>query len=175
MSENPDSMDDPPLSGGGMPSPKSGEPWFCWNFDHKLDTQKRVQFPANWRPENPDTRFVLVLWPHPHMKPVREFGFIMGFTMRQFGEMLEKLEAKGPGNRQAAALKRKIFHNAFELGVDPAGRLCLPPKMATQVDLDKEAHFVGAGGHFEIWDPESFKACSQAEDAIADEGYESLG
>jgi len=47
--------------------------------------------------------------------------------------------------------------------------------MATQVGLDKEAHFVGAGGHFEIWDPESFKACSQAEDAIADEGYESLG
>lgn len=162
---------------GGVLSTKAAEQRFTWNFDHKLDGQKRVQFPASWRLPNPEAaeaRYTLVLWPHPHLQPEREFGFIMGLTPKQFEAMLAKMEVEGLGNRQAAALRRRIFHNSFDLAIDPAGRLCLPPKMAAQVGLDKDAHFVGAGGHFEIWDPATFEKCTKADDGIAAEAYERL-
>ena len=160
-------------SGGGLPSTKPGEQRFTWNFDHKMDGQKRVQFPADWRPQGDvsESRYTLVLWPHPHLKAEREFAFIMGLIPQQFEGLLKKIEAKGLGNHQVAALRRKIFHNSFELSLDPAGRLCLPPKMAAQIGLDKEVHFVGAGGHFEIWEPAAFEICTKAEANLADEAY----
>ncbi len=152
----------------------SGEQRFTWNFDHKLDGQKRVQFPANWRPQDPETKYMLVMMPHSHMQSEREFAYVMGLTRRQFEAMLERMDRQNLGNRQAGAVRRKLFHNTFELSVDPAGRLCLPPKMAAQTGLDKEAHFVGAGTHFEIWDPAIFEKCTKADDALAAEGYENM-
>ena len=164
-----------PSAGGSVSaSSSSTEQRFTWNFDHKLDGQKRVQFPANWRPQDPETRYTLVLWPHPHLQPEREFAYILGLTKKQFDAMLDKMERQSLGNRQVGALRRKIFHNSFELPIDPAGRLCLPPKMAAQIGLDKEAHFVGAGSHFEIWDPTTFEKCTKADDALAAEAYENL-
>ena len=174
MSDSPDNVNEISPASGASPSTKSAEQRFTWNFDHKLDGQKRVQFPAKWSPPDPETRYTLVLWPHPHLQPEREFAYIMGLTPKQFDAMLDKMERQSLGNRQVAALRRKIFHNSFELAVDPAGRLCLPPKMAAQIGLDKEAHFVGAGGHFEIWDPATFEKCSKADDSLAAEAYENL-
>jgi MraZ protein len=163
-----------PSPDGGGPSTKAADQRFTWNFDHKMDGQKRVQFPAVWRPSEAEPRYTLVLWPHPHLQPEREFACIMGLTPKQFEAMQEKMESNGLGNRQVAALRRKIFHNSFELTLDPAGRLCLPPKMAAQIGLDKDVHFVGAGGHFELWDPELFEKCSKADEALAAAAYETL-
>jgi division/cell wall cluster transcriptional repressor MraZ len=176
MSDSANNAIGAPSSDGSLPPVKPGEQRFTWNFDHKMDGQKRVQFPAVWRPqgEASEARYTLVLWPHPHVQPEKEFAFIMGLTPKQFEAMLAKMEANGLGNRSVAALRRKIFHNSFELSLDPAGRLCLPPKMAAQVGLDKDVHFVGAGGHFEIWEPSLFEKCTKADDNLAAEAYETL-
>ncbi len=152
----------------------AGEQRFTWNFDHRLDAQKRVQFPAVWRPADPATRFILILWPHPQLKGETEFGFIKGLTQRRFDRLVEQVANLGLGDTKAAALRRKLFHNSIDLDLDPAGRLCLPPKMASQIGLDKTVHFSGAGDHFELWDPETFKRCSRADDPIASEAYETL-
>jgi MraZ protein len=117
---------------------------------------------------------MLVLWPHDKVKPEREFGFIKGLTMRQFDLMMEKLEAKRAGGKDVGAARRKIYGNSCEISVDPAGRLCLPPKFAAKIGLGTEARFVGAGSHFEIWDPAIFKTCTEAECDLADEGYDDL-
>ena len=151
-----------------------GEPRFTWNFDHRLDTQKRVQFPAAWRSSDPSTRYVLILWPHPQLKGETEFGFIKGLTQRRFSRLVEQVANLGLGDSKAAALRRKLFHNSIDLELDPAHRLCLPPKMASQIGLDKMVHFSGAGDHFELWDPEIFTRCSRADDPIASEAYETL-
>ena len=157
-----------------MLSAKPVEPRFTSTFEPKLDAQKRAQFPVPWRPADPDTKFMLVLWPHEKVKPEREFGFIKGLTMRQFEVMMEKLEAKRAGGKDVGASRRKIYGNSTEVTVDPAGRLCLPPKYAAKIGLESEARFVGAGSHFEVWAPEVFKICTEAESDLADEGYDDL-
>lgn len=151
-----------------------GEPRFTWNFDHRLDPQKRVQFPAVWRPSEPATRFVLILWPHRHLKGETEFAFIKGLTPRRFSRLMDQVATLGLGDTKAAALSRKLFHNSIELDLDPAGRLCLPPKMASQIGLDKVVHFAGAGKHFELWEPETYVRCARADDEIAADAYETL-
>lgn len=174
MSELADNANASLPQGGNLLSAKLVEPRFTSTFEPKLDTQKRAQFPVPWRPADPGTTFMLVLWPHDKVKPEKEFGFIKGLTMRQFDVMMDKLEAKRAGGKDVGAARRKIYGNASEITVDPAGRLCLPPKFAAKIGLGTEARFVGAGSHFEIWDPAIFKTCTEAESDLADEGYDDL-
>jgi DNA-binding transcriptional regulator/RsmH inhibitor MraZ len=155
-------------------SPSSGAvggsvPSFTWRHAHKLDGQKRVTFPSDWRPGSPEVCFTLVLWPHPHSG--RKFGFINGLTPQRFQALQAKLDQAGQGDQKAGALRRAIFANSISLPLDPAGRLCVPPRMADEIGLTKDVLFVGAGGEFQIWDPATFQKCTDAEAALAADAY----
>lgn len=150
------------------------EPLFTWNFDHRMDPQKRVQFPAAWRSAAIGTRFVMVLWPHHQVAPESEFALIKGLPPKRYRQWVAQVSKMGIGNPKVAAFRRRLFHSSIELELDPAGRLCLPPKMATAIGLSKEVHFVGAGDHFELWDHAAFVRCTRADGGVALEAYETL-
>ena len=145
------------------------EPNFEWRHVHRLDAQGRVQFPASWRPAmSGDTKFTLVIWQHQTTKR----KYIMGLTQKPYQRLASQLEAMGLGDPRASALRRRVLGNALTLSLDPAGRVCLPPDMVKDASLLKDVQFVGGGkGHFQVWDPETFKQCCDAEEAVADEAY----
>ena len=150
------------------------EPWFTWNFEHRLDPQKRVQFPAVWRTSEAMSRFMLILWPHPHLKGQREFAFIKGILPSKFRSLVEQMASRPVGDDDASATRRRLVSTSLQIDLDPAGRLCLPPRMASEVGLAKDVLFVGNGDHFELWNKEIFEQCSLADKEVAIGAYKSL-
>lgn len=138
---------------------------FTWRHVHKLDAQKRVSFPAEWRPLDPNLAFTLVLWGHPNAG--RKFAFIKGLPQPRFRQLLARVDSGTHGDNELNAMRRRLFSNAVILKLDPAGRLCLPPQMASEAMLSKDVIFAGAGGEFEIWDPELYQKCVDAEETQA--------
>lgn len=159
----------PEPGGGGAPEERL-ELW--WQYTHRVDTQKRTQFPAEWRKFTKQP-FMLVLWPH-EAAPTQEFAFIKAMPKRKFDRMLDRLAKAGLGNKQAALIRRKILPNSCPLQIDQAGRLCLPPVMAGKVKIDKEVFFAGVGDHIELWNPESYGACTNAEGGDLQAAMENL-
>ena len=154
------------------PTPGVDRTSFTWRHTHKLDAQKRVAFPAIWRPKDPECEFTLTLWPHLHSG--RKHGFILGMLPERFRKLEDKLAAGGLGDDRTGTLRRAIFANCTSMRLDPAGRLCLPADMADAIGLQKEVLFAGGGADFEIWDPTTYQRCEQAEAATAAEAYKLL-
>lgn len=162
----------PESADSGVGSLEGALPAFTWQYSYKLDSQKRVFFPSEWKGGEEKALFTLVLWPHPGAE--RKFGYINGLTQRRFQEMLLKLEKSGLGDAKAGALRRALFGNSHTLPLDQAGRLVLPARMADAIGLQKEVLFVGAGSEFQIWDPAIYEKCTTAEAALAADAYSQL-
>lgn len=62
-------------------------------------------------------------------------------------------EALGRAPEEHHARARRTFGLVEEADYDEAGRLTLPPLARRRGGLGREILFVGAGSHFEIWDP----------------------
>lgn len=151
---------------------EGGLPAFTWQYTYKLDSQKRVAFPSEWRPADPKTLFTLVLWPH--QGAGRNHAYVYGLSQRRFQELLAKLEKAGMGDARAGALRRAIFGNSTTMPLDASGRLVLPVRMADAIGLNKEVLFVGTGADFEIWDPGLYEKCTLSEAALAADAYTTL-
>ena len=147
-------------------------PAFTWQYTYKLDAQKRVAFPNEWRPADPKTLFTLVLWPH--RAAGRNHAYVYGLSQRRFQDLLSKLEKAGMGDARAGALRRAIFGNSTTMALDASGRLVLPVRMADAIGLQKEVLFVGTGADFEIWDPSLHEICTRAESDLAADAYTQL-
>jgi MraZ protein len=50
-------------------------------------------------------------------------------------------------------LRRLILSNAYQVDVDKAGRILIPPTSRNFLGLEGEAIVVGQGEYFEIWLP----------------------
>ena len=62
-------------------------------------------------------------------------------------------EALGRPVHDHHARARRTFGMVEEATYDEAGRLTLPPLARRRGGLDRAILFIGAGSHFEIWDP----------------------
>ena len=62
-------------------------------------------------------------------------------------------EALGRAPEEHHARARRTFGLVEEASYDEAGRLTLPPLARRRGGLGRQILFVGAGTHFEIWDP----------------------
>ena len=53
---------------------------------------------------------------------------------------------------------QRLFHGqSFPTSVDETGRLVLPSKLRSKIDLDNEAFFIAAGDTFQIWKPDTYE------------------
>ncbi len=54
-----------------------------------------------------------------------------------------------------------ILESAHALPFDPEGRVVLPAELLEHAGISGEAMFVGRGGRFQVWDPETYRAHSK--------------
>ena len=53
---------------------------------------------------------------------------------------------------------QRLFHGqSYPTTVDETGRLVLPLKLRTKIDLEAEVFFIAAGDTFQIWKTETYK------------------
>lgn len=126
---------------------------------HKVDTKGRVSIPATFRRvlEAGDPN-----WQSGHCPElVIVYGdhrrkFLECYTMDAIDEVDRKIDALPRGSMKRKALQRMFHGQSLPTTVDETGRLVLPAKMRTKIDLENEAFFIAAGDTFQIWKPETY-------------------
>lgn len=116
---------------------------FLGQYQHSLDEKGRLTIPARFRELLNKGAFITQ-------------GFdknLMVMTQEAFEQVLEKITSISLTDPNGRLLRRLILSNAYQVDVDKAGRILIPPASRNFLALEGEAIVVGQGEYFEIWLP----------------------
>jgi MraZ protein len=146
-------------------------PWerrlaFRGHYEHSLDVKNRLSIPARFRAAfssgvvlAKDPEPCVAVWtPDTHEEIIR----------RALGDL-------NPMGAQYRTLSRFYQGNSFEVELDAAGRVTLPPPLLAHAGVDREVVVVGVGDHLEVWSRERWQRQQEALDAEIKEVTERLG
>lgn len=124
---------------------------FGGSFTHKLDEVGRFIVPRKFR-YSLGERFVVT----------RGLGCLLVLTTEQFGDLSRQTQGLGDlftglFNPEIGKLRRHIFSEMIETGVDGQGRVQLTQELRDSAGIDKELVIFGAGDWLEIWSAERWK------------------
>lgn len=124
---------------------------FTGEFKHTIDAKGRVSVPSDMRDalrSLDDDKFVVTqgvgdacLWVLP---------------MSAWKELTDIIKKKGLGGRALTRLRRKLFTNAKNSGLDKVGRISLTEQAIEYAGLGKDVVFAGVGTHIELWAPDQW-------------------
>lgn len=121
---------------------------FLGAYDHAIDDRGRLALPKKIRLEISGSELVLAR------------GFekcILVYTRtdweRETGKELELPISDSRGRE----IKRYLFSGAELVEIDRVGRILLPQLLQDYAGIKKEVAVLGAGDHFELWDPKSWR------------------
>lgn len=132
---------------------------FRGESQHKVDAKGRVSIPAsfrrvleagdpNWQSGNAP-ELVIVYGDHRRK-------YLECYTIEAIDEVDAKIDALPRGSMERKMLQRLFHGQSFPTAVDETGRLVLPAKLRSKIDLEGEAFFIAAGDTFQIWKPETY-------------------
>ena len=118
-------------------------------FDYTLDAKNRLTVPAKFRATLSEG-VVLARGVEPCVAVWRASDY------EDFiNNALRNLNAMTPEYRK---LQRYYSANAFDVELDGAGRVMVPPALMAHAGLEKDVVVTGAGTSLEVWDRERWKA-----------------
>ena len=135
-------------------------------YRHGVDGKRRVQVPAKWRPSQPDVEFTLIVWPK-----AKAGTCLRVLPPGQMARLMGDIDAMSNDDPNKVLLKRFIGSESVQVGLDKAGRICLPEEMAAKAGIKKEAVLVGLLDRFEIWNPKRYEAVSESDRMMAAEAF----
>lgn len=136
------------------------------SYRHGVDEKRRIQIPAKWRPSEEGVEFTLIFWPQSKEGPC-----IRVLPPKEMAELMQDIDAIPNSDPGKVALKRFIGSESVQAGVDKAGRVCLPDKMAREAGITDEAVLVGLLDRFEIWSPDRFEKVKASDAIMAQEAF----
>jgi MraZ protein len=135
-------------------------------YRHGVDTKRRVQIPAKWRPTKPGTELTLVLWPK-----AKEGPCLRVLPPQQMAKLMRDVDAMPNSDSNKVVLKRFIGSESVQVALDKVGRICLPEKMARDAGIGEEAMLVGLLDRFEIWSPARYERVKASDAIMAQEAF----
>ena len=81
------------------------------------------------------------------------------------------IDAMGNDDPNKVLLKRFIGSESVQVGLDKAGRICLPEEMAAKAGIKKDAVLVGLLDRFEIWNPKRYETVAESDRVMAAEAF----
>jgi MraZ protein len=135
-------------------------------FEHSLDAKNRLSIPARFRPafsggvvlaKEPEP--CVAIWP-----PERHEALID-----------RALRGLNPMGSQHRKLSRFYQGSSFDVELDAAGRVTLPPPLLGHAKIGKEVVVVGVGDHLEVWSRDRWAGVQRSLDAEIEEVTEQLG
>ena len=139
---------------------------FKGHFEHALDAKHRLSIPSRFRDAFPDgvvlskdtDACITVSSPDAHDARVQ--GALAG---------------KNPLGSQYKQIQRFFQGNSFEMELDSAGRVTLPPPLRAHAGIDKEVIVTGVDDHLELWSREGWDTEQQMLDRVMGEVTDALG
>ena len=134
----------------------------CGKYDHKLDPKNRVAIPSEWRCG--DECPVVLLESSKEGYPM-----VKVTSPEQFRAWVDEIRNSdrpmGAKNRYVGRMYAECLHGV----INAQGKLLVPKKMCTRLELDADIKLVARGNFFELWKPESFTLADQIELATLEE------
>lgn len=138
---------------------------FRGEFHQKVDTKGRVSIPASFRRvlENGDPNWsegkapeiVIVYGDHRR-------SYLECYTMDAAAEVDAKIADMPRGTMERRMLERLFNGQSLQTSIDETGRIVLPAKLRSKIDIADEAYFIATGDTFQIWKTDTFEAEEQA-------------
>lgn len=97
-------------------------------------------------------------------------GCLFVYSMEQWKEFEEKLQALPLNQKDSRAFARYFFSGAMDIEPDKQGRVIIPQNLRDHAGLTKDIMIIGAGTRLEIWDKdtyETYMANSQSPEELA--------
>ncbi len=135
-------------------------------YRHGVDGKRRVQVPAKWRPTEEGFEFTMMVWPK-----AKAGTCLRVLPPGQMARLMGDIDAMSNDDPNKVLLKRFIGSESVQVGLDKAGRICLPEEMATKAGIKKEAVLVGLLDRFEIWNPKRYEAVAESDRVMAAEAF----
>jgi len=118
---------------------------YLGSYKTEFSGKNRLVLPRRWRGElGNEGRFWVFLGQNGEI-----WGFDRENWLIQAGSVLEKPLSTVEGRME----RLKFFSRAEEVVLDSQGRFVLPQEFAAQLEFKDQMVMVGAGDHFEIWNP----------------------
>ena len=135
-------------------------------YRHGVDGKRRVQVPAKWRPAEDEFEFTMMVWPK-----AKEGTCLRVLPPSQMARLMGDIDVMSNDDPNKVLLKRFIGSESVQVGLDKAGRICLPEEMAAKAGIKKEAVLVGLLDRFEIWEPKRFETVNRDDRVMAGEAF----
>jgi MraZ protein len=143
-----------------------GQLAFRGHYEHALDAKNRLSIPARFRAAF-SSGVVLAKDPEPCLAV---------WTPESHESNIERaLAGLNPMGSQHRKLSRFYQGNSFEVDLDAAGRVTLPPPLLEHAGIRKDVVVVGVGDHLEVWGAERWRQTQAQLDAEIAEVTERLG
>ena len=139
---------------------------FRGHFEHSLDAKNRLSIPARFRAAF-SSGTVLAKAPEP---------CVAVWTPESHEAIIERaLGGLNPMGSEYRKLSRFYQGNSFEVDLDAAGRVTLPPPLLGHASIEREVVVVGVGDHLEVWGGETWRSQQDSLDKEIEEVTERLG
>ena len=148
------------------PKSKSGRVCYNWSYPHGVDEKRRIQVPAQWRPDEAGVQFTLILWPKSKEGPC-----LRVLPPAELAELMDAIDAMPNDDPKKEVLKRVIGRSSVQVTLDKAGRICLPEDLAKAAGITDKAILVGLMDRFEIWNPERHERVKTSDEVLAHEAF----
>ena len=127
------------------PMSSSGNTIYSGRFEHTLDDKNRLTIPSLWRWAHTDTETFLAI-PHPD-------SYIAVLPPARVVKLLTQVSEMKISDREAQAVKAKIFSEALSFTFDKQGRFGISPDLLRHAGIAKDAVLSGMGDTFNILSP----------------------
>ena len=122
-----------------------GKAFYTGLYRHSLDDKNRLTIPSLWRWAHTDTETFLAM-PHPD-------GYIAVLPPARVAKLLAQVSEMKLSDRDAQAVKAKIFSEALSFTFDKQGRFGINPDLLRHAGIAKDAVLSGMGDTFNILSP----------------------
>ena len=99
-------------------------------YRHGVDGKRRVQVPAKWRPTEEGFEFTMMVWPK-----AKAGTCLRVLPPMQMARLMSDIDAMSNDDPNKVLLKRFIGSESVQVGLDKAGRICLPEEMTTKAGI----------------------------------------
>jgi transcriptional regulator MraZ len=139
---------------------------FRGHYEHSLDAKNRLSIPARFRAAfssgvvlSKDSEPCVAVWtPEAHERTVDA-----------------ALAGRNPLGQDRKRVARFFQANSFDLELDAAGRVTLPPPLLSHGAIQKDVVVAGVGDHLEVWSGERWESEQSTLEASIGELTEALG
>ena len=141
---------------------------FSGEFRPVLDGKKRVTIPARWRSEALEDLYII---------KSLDRGCLAAMPQPVLEAMGEKAASLAPTVEAHQKFMDHFFASAVNCPIDAQGRMVVPDEFCRFARIEKEAELVlaGSGAKFDIWNPDGWRQCQEADTATYRSTLKSLG